>query len=420
MSRLNKELGLLQGIALLATSLLGTGIFVVPALAASSAGIASLWAWPLLILLVLPVAFTFAQLGRRFPHAGGAPHLIGRAFGLRFERVSAWLFLAVIPVGVPAALHIGVGFWQSVFAITPGQALAIQLGTLAIILLLGQRPMRASGSLQAAIAVAIVACIALIWWAGDLPDASLPLLNSAAPDWSRLPTALAVMFWCFVGIEAFAHLGEEFRRPQRDFPLALLLGTLLAGLVYWACSLAVLNFGHYGDAQRDATSLPDLVGQLFGERGRWLLALLGYLACFASTNVYLLGFARLLWSLADEGKAPAGLARLNRHGVPSRALLLIVACCALCSLASSLLSLSVDELIRYANGNFVLIYLLSMAAGWVLLEGLWRWLAGLSVALCALVLVALGVQALYALALLGVLVALHGRRPPRRAAATQG
>lgn len=256
--------------------------------------------------------------------------------------------------------------------------------------------------------------------AGDLPDASLPLLNSAAPDWSRLPTALAVMFWCFVGIEAFAHLGEEFRRPQRDFPLALLLGTLLAGLVYWACSLAVLNFGHYGDAQRDATSLPDLVGQLFGERGRWLLALLGYLACFASTNVYLLGFARLLWSLADEGKAPAGLARLNRHGVPARALLLIVACCALCSLASSLLSLSVDELIRYANGNFVLIYLLSMAAGWVLLEGLWRWLAGLSVALCALVLVALGVQALYALALLGVLVALHGRRPPRRAAATQG
>ena len=38
MSRLNKELGLLQGIALLSTSLLGTGIFVVPALAATTAG----------------------------------------------------------------------------------------------------------------------------------------------------------------------------------------------------------------------------------------------------------------------------------------------------------------------------------------------------------------------------------------------
>lgn len=73
MSRLNKELGLLQGIALLSTSLLGTGIFAVPALAATAAGPASLWAWLLLIVLVLPVAFTFAQLGRRFPHAGTAP-----------------------------------------------------------------------------------------------------------------------------------------------------------------------------------------------------------------------------------------------------------------------------------------------------------------------------------------------------------
>ena len=62
MSRLNKELGLLQGIALLSTSLLGTGIFVVPALAATAAGSASLWAWLILIALVLPVAFTFAQV----------------------------------------------------------------------------------------------------------------------------------------------------------------------------------------------------------------------------------------------------------------------------------------------------------------------------------------------------------------------
>ena len=140
MSRLNKELGLLQGIALLSTSLLGTGIFVVPALAATAAGEASLWAWMLLIALVLPVAFTCAQLGRHFPHAGGAPHLIGRAFGARMERLSALLFLAVLPVGLPAALNIASGFWQALFDLSRGQALAIQLATLAAMLLLGQRP----------------------------------------------------------------------------------------------------------------------------------------------------------------------------------------------------------------------------------------------------------------------------------------
>lgn len=417
MSRLNKELGLLQGIALLSTSLLGTGIFVVPALAATAAGQASLWAWLVLIALVLPVAFTFAQLGKRFPHAGGAPHLIGRAFGQRLEGVSALLFLAVLPVGLPAALHIASGFWLALFDLSSAGLLAIQLATLGAILLLGQRPARASGVLQGLIAVAIVASVALIWWVGDLPRASQPLLPPLSGQWQLLPAALGVMFWCFVGIEAFTHLGEEFKRPDRDFPLALLLGVLLAGLVYWACSVAVLSFATHGDVHSDTTALPRLFELLLGERARVLVALVGYLACFASMNVYIQGFARLIWSLADEGKLPAPLARRNGQGVPARALLLVVASCALCALLAAVLELSVDDLIRYANGNFVLIYLFSMAAGAVLLRGVWRWLAGLATLLCAAVLAMLGGDALYALVLLGLLLLLDQLRATRRSLA---
>lgn len=403
MSRLNKELGLLQGIALLSTSLLGTGIFVVPALAATAAGQASLWAWLLLIALVLPVAFTFAQLGKRFPHAGGAPHLIGRAFGARSERLIAMLFLAVLPVGLPAALNIATGFWQAVLPIGRGEALLIQFATLAAMLLLGQRPPRASGLVQGLIALAILGTVALVWWAGELPRASQPLLPQIGDSWQLIPAALGVMFWCFVGIEAFTHLGEEFKHPQRDFPLALLLGVLLAGLVYWAFSVAVLSFGVYGDEHSDAASLPRLMHMLLGDEARWLVAVVGYLACFASMNVYVQGFARLIWSLADEGKLPAPLATRNGHGVPARALLLVVVICALCAALAAVLQLSVDDLIRYANGNFILVYLLSMAAGVVLLRGPWRGVAAFSALLCALVLLALGLDALYALGLLGAI-----------------
>lgn len=417
MSRLNTELGLLQGVALLSTSLLGTGIFVVPALAATAAGGASLWAWMILIALVLPVAFTFAQLGKRFPHAGGAPHLIGRAFGLRMESVSALLFLAVLPVGLPAALHIASGFWLALFDLDRTGLLAIELATLGAILLLGQRPPKASGLLQGLIAVAIITSVALIWWMGNLPSASQALLPAMNGQWHLLPTALGVMFWCFVGIEAFTHLGEEFKRPQRDFPLALLLGVLLAGLVYWACSVAVLSFATYGDVHSDTTALPRLFEQLLGERARVLVAVLGYLACFASMNVYIQGFARLIWSLAEEGRLPATLAVRNPQGVPGKALLLVVICCALCAVLSATLNLSVDDLIRYANGNFVLIYLLSMAAGWVLLRGVWRLLAGLSTLLCAAVLVMLGSDALYALGLLSALLLIDHLRARHKALA---
>lgn len=418
MSRLNKELGLLQGIALLSTSLLGTGIFVVPALAATAAGSASLWAWLILIALVLPVAFTFAQLGRHFPHAGGAPHLIGRAFGARSERLIALLFLAVLPVGLPAALNIATGFWQAALPIGRGEALLIQFATLGLMLLLGQRPARASGLVQGLIALAILGTVGLVWWVGDMPLASQPLLPPIDGSWQLIPAALGVMFWCFVGIEAFTHLGEEFKHPRRDFPLALLLGVLLAGLVYWAFSVAVLSFGVYGNEHSDAASLPRLMHRLLGDEARWLVAAVGYLACFASMNVYVQGFARLIWSLADEDKLPSALAVRNRHGVPARALLLVVLICALCAALAAVLQLSVDDLIRYANGNFIVVYLLSMAAGVVLLRGVWRWVAGLSCALCGLVLLALGVDALYALALLGGFALLDRWRERQRTPAS--
>ncbi|MNG38116.1 putative transporter [compost metagenome] len=58
----------------------------------------------------------------------------------------------------------------------------------------------------------------------------------------------------------------------------------------------------------------------------------------------------------------------------------------------------------------MVIYLLSMAAGAVLLHGVWRWLAGFSTLLCALVLAMLGGDAWYALGLFALLALLdYGR-----------
>ncbi len=115
MSGLKQELGLAQGIGLLSTSLLGTGVFAVPALAALVAGNNSLWAWPVLIILVFPIAIVFAILGRHYPSAGGVAHFVGMAFGSRLERVTGWLFYRSFLWVYPPRYKLLPGFGQAMF-----------------------------------------------------------------------------------------------------------------------------------------------------------------------------------------------------------------------------------------------------------------------------------------------------------------
>lgn len=409
MSGLKQELGLAQGVGLLSTSLLGTGVFAVPALAALVAGNNSLWAWPALIILVFPVAIVFAVLGRHFPSAGGVAHFVGMAFGPRLERVTGWLFLSVIPVGLPAALHIATGFGQALFGWHDQQLLYAELATLAIVWWVGSRGASSSANLQTLVAVLIVALIVAIWWAGEIRLADIPFPPVTAVDHSQLFAALSVMFWCFVGLEAFAHLASEFRQPERDFPRALMIGLVLAGTVYWACTVLVLHFNAYGEETAAAASLPGIVVTLFGVKALWIACVIGYLACFASLNIYIQSFARLVWSQALY-KPESRLARLSERQLPLNALNVVLGCCVVSTLCIYVLDINLDALIVYANGIFIMIYLLCMLAGCRLLKGRFKALAMVGGLLCLLLLAMVGWKSVYAIVVLAGLWAFLPKR----------
>ncbi|HCA7854977.1 TPA: L-methionine/branched-chain amino acid transporter [Enterobacter hormaechei] len=413
MSGLRQELGLAQGIGLLSTSLLGTGVFAVPALAALVAGNNSLWAWPVLIVLVFPVAIVFAILGRHFPSAGGVAHFVGMAFGPRMERVTGWLFLSVIPVGLPAALHIATGFGQALFGWHDEQLLLAEIGTLAIVWWVGSRGASSSANLQTLVAVLIVALIVAIWFAGDITVADIPFPAINDIDHAQLFAALSVMFWCFVGLEAFAHLASEFKQPERDFPRALMIGLMLAGTVYWACTVLVLHFNAFSEEKAAAASLPGIVVQLFGVKALWVACVIGYLACFASLNIYIQSFARLVWSQALY-KPDSPLSRLSKRQLPVNALNTVLGCCVVSSLAIYLLGINLDALIVYANGIFIMIYLLCMLAGCRLLKGRFKALAAVGCVLCLMLLAMVGWKSVYAIVMLaGLWVFLPKRQAPQ-------
>lgn len=407
-NKLKQDLGLLQGVGLLATSLLGTGVFAVPAIIAQIAGYDGLWAWPLLLILVFPIAIVFASLGKHYPSAGGVAYFIAKAFNPVLGRVTGWAFLSVIPVGVPAALYISSGFWQSLFNFSPMGEFAIQIITLLLICLLGLFSAGASGWIQAAIAILIIGLVGVICLTSSPSVLTIqwPAITAVQPI--PIIKALAIMFWCFVGLEAFVHLTSEFKNSARDFPRSLIIGLLIAGFVYWACTAAVIFFNPQGVT--GTTALPKIVEVLLGHQALWIFCIIGYLACFASINIYSQSFARLIWAQASVDNPNHKLAKLNKHHAPANALIVVVLLSSFFLLLAQLFTIPLESLLEYANGVFVLIYLLAMISAIKLLKGKIRIFAYISTVICVGLLIVIGLKSLYAIGIFIILWIIAKRR----------
>lgn len=403
MNQLKQEITLLSGIGQLSTTLMGTGLFMIPAIAAGIAGHFSLWAWLILFVAVCPVALTFAALGKKYPSAGGTAFFVRKAYNARLERAVAWLFVSVIPVGVPAAVALAAGFLQQLLPAQFNNAILAQVLTVVLLIGVNLAGTKSSGRLQTAIALSIFALVASFLWIGDVGSADLAMPALSIDSIWSIGAALGVMFWCFVGIEAFAHMGEEFKNPQRDFPIAILVGCFVAGATYWACSVIVLKFGAFGTPEFDSASIPWLSDKLFGSRMAIIISIIGFFACFASINLYTQSLSRMVWAQAREYRPNSALAQLSQRGVPANATWLIGGILLLSCVVGQLSNLDLEFFLKLANGVFVLVYLLAMLAAYKLLKGYQKALAVIALILCTGVFICLGWSMLYALVIFAAL-----------------
>lgn len=388
------QIGRYQGAALLATTLLGTGVFILPSVSLQQAGGAAIGVWLLLTLLAVPITIIFGALAGAIPNAAGPAHFVGEAFGPVAGRVMGLLFLLVVPVGGSAALLMTWSFIEPWFG--ESHQLSGQLLFLLVLFGLNRVGFQLSARLQLGLTLAIVAVVvlllALFFWQG-VPRTA-PTLE--LPAWSGISAALALGFWSFLGVEAMTHLAQDFRDPARDMVPALLIGLLLVGLIYLGCSALLWALAAPGES----LSMAQAFDRLCGGYGQWVIGILGLCSGLATVNVYTASVARLTWSFSQQGVLPAWFQPLNRHQVPERALYLIIGLMAAVILGSSPFSQQLEALIGWVNGVFAVIYLASMLAALKLLPVRYRATAALSALLCLGLMLTLGALLWYAVAIM--------------------
>lgn len=368
-------------------AVLGTGILFLPAVGAQTAGPASLLAWIVLIILSVPLALTYAALSRSRPDAAGFSESIERAFGSRWGAVAGWLFLAQAPTGIVivtlvagqyAATALGQPSW-----VVPGGAVLV-----AAALVLNLVGLRLSANVQlAALAIIVVGVIVVVARAllHLRADAFVPFFPYG---FAPVGLAAAQLFWAFVGWEAITPLADEFRDPA-DIWRASIVTVALVGLLYFALAVATIGTHAYSAGPSGQADIARMAIASSGQLAGPIVGLGGWLLSFPTVNAYVAGMSRLAAALGRRRQLPEWLGPVT-NGIPRRALVALSLVYVAVVAVLLLTHLEIARILPLPAANFIIIYVMSMAAAARLLPGAARYVAVIALLSCVAVLIFLG------------------------------
>ena len=328
--------------ALVAGSMIGTGVFFKAAIMSQQVGSPALvmLAWLVAGLMSLAGALTYAELGGMLPAAGGEYVYLRAAYGDLPAFLDGWMRAVVASAGNAA---LGAGFAALLGAIIPlnavwasatlhllGREVPWRLGlkeavAVSVILLFGAvncAAVRFGGRVQTAFTAAKVAGI-LIVIAGAYFFSTGKVENfQVAAHWSGAKlfgAAVLSALWACDGWAFMPMVAGEVKDAARNVPRALIAGVLGVLALYGLVNLAyfyALPFDQVASSNstlyRDALPVASRVAQTFlGRRGPALLSILFLISTAGALNAVILSLARIPFAMSRDGLLPRRLGELS-------------------------------------------------------------------------------------------------------------
>ncbi len=365
--------GLLQGSSLYIASVLGTGILVLPALAATAAGPASILSVVAVLILSIPLAGTFAALAARHPDAGGVATFVRLALGPTAARMAGYWFYFGVCVGAPVVTVLGASYIGAIFGAPYWVIVLLSVLIFVPPLVSNMYGLRVSGAVQLVLTgalVAIVIGVVAVTAPAAHPENFAPFLPNG---WLGVGAAISLFVWAFAGWEAVTHIAGEFRNPRRTIPLATAIAIAAVGIAYLA--LQVVTIAVLGpDAGNSPVPLLALVATTAPGIGPAAVAVIAGIVALGVLNTYFGAFAKLGASLGRDGDLPRWMAAgVESGGIPRRSLLVVGLLAGAYLVALILTGLDLAAFILIHTSCMVAIYALGMLAAVRLLE---RWSLG--------------------------------------------
>ena len=348
-NELRRSLGFTDLMLITIGTVIGSGIYLVPSIVLRQTGGNSVLAfavWAVAGVLSLLGALTYAELGGMKPEAGGLYAYLRDAFGPLPAFLYGWASFLVIASGSIAALAVAFANYLSPllpFSV-PGRAIAlVVIALVAAINVLGTRGSATVQNWTTGAKFGVLAVLSLLLIIRGGGAGTTPTTIAEAPNESLaagLGAAMIGVLWAYEGWQYVTFSAGEARDPQRTFPRAISIATLLLIVLYLLANAGYVRaLGPVAAANSERVAA-DAIGAVLGPIAGVIVSVLILVSIFSALNGLVLTTPRLYYAMARDGLFFQRLAAVHpKFGTPAFAIVTLTAWSALFAVSGTFVQL---------------------------------------------------------------------------------
>ena len=343
-AELSRDLGVTHAIAVVVGTIIGSGIFLVPAEMMQAVGSAKLvyLAWLVGGMLSFFGALTYAELGAMKPQAGGEYVYVRDAYGPLGGFLYAWTWFIVAKPASVATVVTGLvrilgtfsifsffsaNLVSTPFAITWGQLVAIAAAIL--ISFLNYIGIKKAGEFQLVftlLKIAIILSIVIVCFGGGSAAGGgwsnfAGIFTGAKGGMAGFMAALVAALWAYDGWNDLNMVAGEVKQPERSIPIALIAGVAVVGLLYILVNAGVQYVLPAHAIAASPRPASDAVALVLGRRGAAFVSLGMAISMLVTLNGTIMSGARVPFAVARDRYFFSALATVHpRFHTPSVAI----------------------------------------------------------------------------------------------------
>jgi basic amino acid/polyamine antiporter, APA family len=330
---LPRRIGLVEALAVVVGTTIGSGIFRSPASIANRlpSPTAFIAVWVVGGVLALCGALTLAEVASALPRTGGIYVMLQEGWGDLAGFLFGWSELVMIRAAALGAVATTFAEYAlRLFGSTHAESDVVHhVAAVAIVVfaLLNVVGVKWSTMLLGWTTLAKYGALVFIVGAAVFVGSSTHGVSSPAPvgtvTTSAFGIALVAVLWAYDGWADLSFIGGEVTTPEKTLPRALIYGTLAVIVIYVAANLAYIAVLPISRIQTSPLVAADVAQQLVGSWGVSLVSIAIVLATIGTLNASLLTTPRIFFAMADDGLLFRAIADVHpKYKTPYRAILL--------------------------------------------------------------------------------------------------